>query len=403
MRIVHLTDHYQPWMGYQESYLPQEQQRLGHDVSVITSNRYAKKAKKLIEGGDPKPGTYLEQGVQVHRLAVWFELPTQAGYLLMRGLRDQLAAIKPDVVHCHNILHITGLLAALYQRELGYALIYDTHMSKLNVFHAWESPVRRQLKAWIYKLEAWLTRPWIPKRANLFVPIGEPECDFIEWVYGTSCPKVEIVRLGADHRKFFFQGEERQKIRAAMGWDENTIVLGHAGVLQPSKQCEMILQAAAQLQSANTAILLIGRIDAEYKEKLVQFSVSLGLEQNLFFQDFVSKDELAGWLSAFDIGIWPGDMTITILEAMATGRPVVAVRTPYSQALIEDVGAGFLFEKDQQEELNRLVEAFASEPEMRFAMGKRSRSAVELHWNWEVIADQFVGLYQQAIEENRKG
>ena len=82
---------------------------------------------------------------------------------------------------------------------------------------------------------------------------------------------------------------------------------------------------------------------------------------------------------------------------------MVAVRTPYSQALIEDVGAGFLFEKDQQEELNRLVQAFASEPEMRSAMGKRSRSAVELHWNWEVIADQFVGLYQKAIEENRKG
>ena len=403
MRIVHLTDHYQPWMGYQESYLPQEQQRLGHDVSVITSNRYAKKAKQLIEGGDPKPGTYFEQGVKVHRLPVWFELPTQAGYLLMRGLRDQLAAIKPDVVHCHNILHITGLLAALYQHDLGYALVYDTHMSKLNVFHAWESPLRKQIKAWVYQLEAWLTRPWIPKRAKLFVAIGEPEREFVEWVYGRSCPKVEIVRLGADHRKIDFQWEERQKIRAALGWDENTIVLGHAGVLQPSKQCEMLLQAAAQLQSANTGILLIGRIDSEYKEKLVKLSRSLGLKQKLVFQDFVSKDDLAGWLSAFDIGIWPGDMTITILEAMATGRPVIAVRTPYSQALIGDVGAGFLFEPGQQEELNRLVQALAFTPNLRDDTGKRSRSAVEMYWNWEVIADQFVGLYQQAIEENRKG
>ncbi len=403
MRIVHLTDHYQPWMGYQESYLPQNQQRLGHDVSVITSDRYAKKAKQLIEGGDPKPGNYLEQGVQVHRLPVWFELPTQAGYLLMRGLRSQLEAIKPDVVHCHNILHITGLLAALYQPELGYALVYDTHMSKLNVFHAWEFPVRKQIKALIYQVEAWVTRPWIPKRANLFVAIGEPEREFIEWVYGKSCPRVEIVRLGADHRRFYFRKEERQKIRAAMGWDDNMIVLGHAGVLQPSKQCERILEAAAQLKNPDIAILLIGRIDPEYKEKLAQLSRTLGMEHKLVFQDFVSKDELAGWLSAFDIGVWPGDMTITILETMATGRPVIAVRTPYSQALIGDVGAGFLFEPGQQEELNQLVQALAITPNLRDDTGKRSRNAVEMYWNWEVIADQFVALYQQAIEENQKG
>jgi len=40
MKIVHLMSWYMPNMGYQENYLPAEQKKLGHDVEIITSDRY---------------------------------------------------------------------------------------------------------------------------------------------------------------------------------------------------------------------------------------------------------------------------------------------------------------------------------------------------------------------------
>ena len=41
MKIIHVVDYFQPILGYQEVFLAKEQAKLGHDVVVITSDRYA--------------------------------------------------------------------------------------------------------------------------------------------------------------------------------------------------------------------------------------------------------------------------------------------------------------------------------------------------------------------------
>jgi len=80
MRIIHLIDYFQPKLGYQETYLALAHLRLGHHVTVITSDRhypfsdYASAFQKILGERKKKPGKFKEYGLDTLRLAA-IEMP----------------------------------------------------------------------------------------------------------------------------------------------------------------------------------------------------------------------------------------------------------------------------------------------------------------------------------------
>jgi hypothetical protein len=79
MKIVHLIDYFQPVLGYQEAFLAREQLRLGNEVTVVTSDRYApfpdymNTVYPLLGERIRAPGRFIEEGIPVWRLPVQFE------------------------------------------------------------------------------------------------------------------------------------------------------------------------------------------------------------------------------------------------------------------------------------------------------------------------------------------
>ena len=135
MRIACVIDYFQPQIGYQETYLAKIHQRMGHQVSVITSDRYIPFANysqtigRVLGNRMVGSGTFQEEGLSVYRLPCILE---HGSTVLLRGLRQTLRALRPDVVSVDGVFTLTAFAIAYHNGALGYPLVYDTHTSTFN-------------------------------------------------------------------------------------------------------------------------------------------------------------------------------------------------------------------------------------------------------------------------------
>ena len=131
MKIVHVIDFFQPQAGYQETYLAIEQAKLGHDVSVVTSDLnknilYSKSAEKvLLRNINDVCDLYLENGIKVYRLKTRCMILNRPWII---GLEDVIRSVSPDVVHMHIMFNLSSVrIAVLKLRLRNFRLIYDEH------------------------------------------------------------------------------------------------------------------------------------------------------------------------------------------------------------------------------------------------------------------------------------
>jgi glycosyltransferase involved in cell wall biosynthesis len=401
VRIVHVIDHFQPWMGYQETYLAREQQKLGHEVLVVASCRYTRAARAIASEQPLKPGLSNEHGIPVYRLPVYFEVGTRAAYVWLKGLSQVLSHFTPDVVHGHGALSFTCFQAAVLKKQFGYRLILDTHMADFNVHPPDEPWNRTMIKRLSYKAFVHTFGRAIAREADSLVAIGEPERDFVMRLFGSRLSEVPVIHLGADDEVFRFSAADRARLRREFGWRDDDLVLGHVGTLRPSKEIETLLDACAILGSefSQIKILLVGSIDTAYLERLQQLIAAHGLVDRVIFQGFTQVHMLPGYFSAMDIAVWPGDISNAAIEAMSVGLPVIACRSSYTQAIIERYRAGVLFDRSNPHDLAQALMPLVCDRALRDTYAARARAAVERDLNWRSIALQFLDLYTTMLKK----
>lgn len=399
MRIIHISDHFQPWMGYQETYLAKEQTRMGHDLLVITANRYGRRPGAILGTREAVTGFSEEDGIKVLRLPITFELPTNWAYPWLQNLIGSIQDFTPDIVHCHGILSFSNIRASLGKKKMGYGLVVDNHTSFFNVFNPDETRFKRSLKKIFYKGVAQTFGRILARQVDALVAIGEPEKDFAKWLFGSLAPEdIPIIRLGADHVRFRYLPEARERIRAEMGWSTDQIVLGHAGTISSNKGIDTLLEALTLLpleQKRRICIHLVGKISDKYLPRLEAQSAELGLDSNLFYSHFIPPEDLSAMMSAWDIAVWAGDITNTALEAMAVGRPLITSRTPYTEYIIEQYKGGMLIGRNDTGALVNAISILIEDEALRLQLGKNARYTIEHDLNWEKISTEFIKIYEK--------
>jgi glycosyltransferase involved in cell wall biosynthesis len=397
LRILHLVDHFHPWMGYQETYLAREHVGLGHDVLVIAANRYGRRPGAILGSREAPAGFAVEEGIPVRRLPVVFEMPTVWAYPWLKGLPEAIIDFKPDVIHSHGILSFSNVRAARLKKQLGFVYLVDNHTSMWNLVHPWESGFKRVLKRVFYRIVAGTAGAALSHNTDRFVAIGEPEQDFVRWYLGKNAPAdIPIIRLGADQNRFKFDPQARQQIRKEKGWSDDQVILGHGGTIEEDKGIEDLLAAISRLAPglrSRILIHLVGRIPEDYLPRLEAKAAETGLADQLIIGDFYTPDEFARVMSAWDVAVWPGDISVTALEAMAVDLPLIAYRYPYTEYMVEKYDGGTLFERGDIGALSEIVSTYVSDPALRREKGQGAREVIERELNWHAIAMKFVEQY----------
>lgn len=388
LRIVHLIDYYGTKAKFQEHYLPQVQSQEGHDVAIITSNR-PPKSLRTVEGVDRYPtGVSTENGVRVIRLSAVANLHGSA--TILWGLLDELQKIKPDVVHAHGLAYrITTPYAALLKNYMGFRLIIGLHAAAYNT-HPYSTP----LKVVYHNIHRYTVGRFAVNAADCLVAVGEAEKEFCCAQFGVDADRVVVVPLGVETQIFFPDTEKRKETRLMLGLNDEDVAIIHSGKISHRKDLHVLIEAMSQLvaQDIPLKILLVGhKEDSRYcrwlEEKAHQKAVPLT------WVGFQNELGLADLFRAADIAAWPGDPSISILEAMASGLPLVLARGAAHPGMLANQN-GISFPRGDVDRLAGELKSIVINKCLREAMERRSRELAVKCFDWTRINDQFMSLYR---------
>jgi glycosyltransferase involved in cell wall biosynthesis len=392
MRILHISDYYQPALGYQEVFLPREHARLGHDVSVITSDRYypfpyyEETVGPLLGPRQLAAGEYHANGVGVYRLEARLEYRTR---VWLKGLPDMIERLVPDVIYAHGISSLTSVRVAWWKlrSRSKCRLVYDCHMTRTA-----STSKLRWLFLGVYRH---LIKHSVLNAGDHFVAVAVAAKRYMETAYGIPSCRIQMIPLGADTDCFRRQPAERERTRAELGIDRGEVVYIYVGKVLPGKGIHLLAEAAKRLlkecSNSGLRILVVGGGPSTYRRHIERDLRTAGIEGSFIWTGVVPNAELPRYYSAADIGVWPGEVSITQWEAMSCELPIIVADNPAAAERVS-WGNGLVCREGDAEDLYRAMRELLTNKDAREEMGRIGRRIAEEEVSWKVIAVRFLEL-----------
>ena len=150
--------------------------------------------------------------------------------------------------------------------------------------------------------------------------------------------------------------------------------------------------------------MIVGGGDASYIQHLRELASESGMaRERIRFSPFVENAALAPLFQAADVGVWPGNHSQVMYEAIASGLPMVLPDrfSSYgtSDFLLANVN-GIAFPRGEVDKLRVGLERLAANAELRREMGQRSRALAEREFSWPAIARRFVRVARVASDSS---
>ena len=236
-----------------------------------------------------------------------------------------------------------------------------------------------------------LLSPW----TDAFVALANSHAAYLAAHEGCPPAKIRVVRNGVDTRRFrpLPPSEAlRAELRIPVGAPVATIV----AALRPEKNHELFLRAAARVarRVPEAHFLIVG--DGPQRPGLEAISRDLGLETVVRFAG--TRGDVPEILALSDVFVLSSKMEaspVSILEAMACGKPIVAPRVGSIHESVVDGRHGWLVPPDDVEALAARVERLLIDRAAAAEMGVRARKEVLAKGSLDVM----VGGYQDLITQ----
>jgi len=391
MRIVHFTDTFQPRLGYQDYFLAREQLRDGHEVTVVTADRYFRfpsydaTVGQLLGPRYVGRGRFLEEGIPVIRIPTRLEIRRK---MWLGRLVRTIAELKPDVVHVHNIANFSATRLAYAKESIGGRMLFDDHMAYCVVQK--RGPVTRAAQA--VQRHVFIRR--IVAAGDAFVGITGETAELMAEVYGIPRGRVTVIPLGVDTRMFRPDARMRCDTRRELGIADGEVVFVYTGKIIPDKGPALLVAAALMLARAGHPVraLLVGGAEQQYWQHISTLGTPEELARVVIHRLPVPNAELPRYLNSADVAVWPREETMSMLEGAACGLPIIVKR---SDGLRDRLAAdnGLTYPEGDVAALARAMQ-MQLDPALRTAMGGRGRRLAEERFSWKQISDAFVALYR---------
>lgn len=395
MKIVHLMGYFVPELGYQEYYLAKKHKELGHDVYVVASDLWypspgietmSKEAGAKNASRKRKPGFDIIDGIKVYRLRHFFEF---TDFVLVKGLKEALNKIKPDVVFAHESRQGAPALAGLWKKEIGYKYIIDQH----DFWHKVKEhgPIMKALRYLEYEIFRKRFVNFAIKRADAIIAVTPESKQFLIQRHGVDKNKIELIKLGVLAERFAFSKKLRERTRKKYEIKPDEVVLMYSGIIYPRKYLEMLVSAFSKLKAKKHArLLIVGSGEKNYIKKIKSMAADLGLGKKVIFAGLVNPRNLRDYYSASDIAVWVNNNSISIMEAMACKRPVI-IPALQLKGLVS-YNNGYAFAPLNESRLIECMDNLIDDKNLRLKMGLNGYKAVIENFDYTKIAGDFLGV-----------
>ena len=396
MNILHVADYVMPEMGYQEFILPKWNAKHGHEVHIITSDRYTPVPdyentwQHILGPRHIGESTETIENVLIHRLPVKLEFKRR---IWLSGLFMKIKQINPDIIFCHGTSSPLAFALVNISKKLRIPLIMDNHMA----FVAQRSGILARMYYFALKL---LTKIYLNKNVSSFLGMSDESCEFMITQQGINPAKVGKLDFGVDTDIFGDDLKSSPRTRTYYGIPDDATIIMQTGKLSQEKGTDILTEAMLPLMIDDPSLWLIfvgGGNSAFIKQCMEPFQLS-SVSNRVLTISFVPITQLPSLMKMSDICVYPGESSLSCIEASACSTPVIITDLPWGKARSK-LGIGTCYEtgnvKDLRSHLQRLIES----KELRTELGEVAREKVLELYSYDLVAKNVEFLMEDAINQ----
>lgn len=384
LRIAQIHWGFPPIIGGVETHLAiilPELVRMGHKVSLLTGST---EGARIVDK---------YKGVSIYRTPIM-----DLNWLAKRGLNGLLEEIeevfvrflnnaKPDVIHCHNMHYFSKPHARTLERlakKRGIPLVLTAH-------NVWDD--------------------------NLFLDLARN----IRWDHIIAVShfiKKELIGIGCSHRRItvVHHGIDQNLYNPNIKYKsiyrkypqlKNRRVIFHPARMGLAKGCDVTIKALRIIKERFPDIVLIlagtkNIIDwAQSQQKDIAYMVDLvdffGMRKNVLIDAF-NLEDMPKLYAASTVCVYPSSSCepfgLTMLEALASAKPMVVTETGGMPEIIKDGINGFVVPIKDFEALASRIIHLINNSELRERLGYTGRQMVEQNFTKEVVATNTLNIYR---------
>lgn len=295
----------------------------------------------------------------------------------------QIAAFDPDVMHMFHP-SFTAFRGQHFARRLNVPTVASFHLDLDHAINFYRfkpiSSVIRRLMVWEFNRSDLALAP-SPRVQQQMLNLGIRE--------------VGLWRRGVDANKFHPRlADAAMRNRLSDGHPDDHLLL-YVGRLAPEKQVDQIKAVLERVPGTRLAIVGGGALEQDLRKHFCGLPVT--------FVGHLVGDELARAYASADVFVFPSafeSFGLVLLEALASGLPVVSSKVGGAPHVISEGRSGYLFEVNDVDGMVNGIRQVLRDPATLPAMRLAARQDAELH-SWSHIMDELVHCYQAVVATHR--
>jgi 1,2-diacylglycerol 3-alpha-glucosyltransferase len=379
MRIGMMSDAYKPHVSGVTNVISLSKrflEKAGYEVYVFTFG-----------GGDyqdDEPNIVRTRGVQLIDTGLYFSARhSSEAQKILRSM---------DIIHVHHPF-TSGQLAIRYCRAEGIPLVFTNH-TRYDLYAQAYLPILADA------LGDAFVRAYIPSFCKACDLVIAPSPGLKEVLINLGVEsQIDVIPNGVDIRPF--QSVEKPIPREQLGFKEDDVILTYMGRIGIEKNLPFLLRAFAGIASTydNVGLLIIG--DGGYRENLEDLVRIMGIGDRVRFTGMIPYQELPAYMKVADAFVTASVTEVhplSVIEALATGLPVVGIQSPGVADTIEDGVTGYLAPKEDLAVFTAKISRIVTDREARTKMALQAKEISKVY-SIENTTQTMIERYERLYSE----
>lgn len=298
-----------------------------------------------------------------------------------------LRRLRPDIVHTRNIGALEATLpAALAGVPVRIHGEHGRDVDDLDGTNAKRRIVRR------------LYRPFV----HQYIALSRDLASYLEHKVGAPTSRIAQIYNGVDSGVFHPADGHRETVPCAGFCAAGDFVIGSVGRMQDVKDPLVLARAFVRLvqmmpqPARRPRLVMIG--DGPLRERVLKLLSDAGASEYAWLPG--ERSDVSAMMRCFDLFVLPSlaeGISNTILEAMASGLPVLATAVGGNPELVQSGVTGTLVPRSDAECMAQAMRAYAEDSGLCRRHGAEARRAIECRFGMESMVSAYMAVYDKAI------
>lgn len=296
---------------------------------------------------------------------------------------------RPDIIHTHTAK--AGALGRLAAICAGVPI--KIHTFHGHIFDGYFNPARARMFLFIERFLAIFTD-------RIIMVSKAVKEEIINKLKVANDSRSIVIPLGLDLNNFINYDRLKGEFHKKHSLPEDTILIGIVGRLVPIKNHKMFLDVARRIKDMlpelKVKFVIVG--DGECRNEIELYAEKIGISSSVIFTGWV--DDVAGIYVDLDIVALTSlneGTPVSLIEAMASAKPVISSDVGGVKDIIRDNENGFLTESRNVSEFCFKLSHLICDPEKRKTFGLRGRELVAKIYNKDRLVEDIDLLYKDLL------